>query len=433
MSTFGELAMRMGKQSDDALVLSLKKWYMSKDNYKEKLSRLERELLYSYDAKNLLPRQVDALYPNGINTSVSRLERYARCPFSYFIEYTLKAKERKILKIGAPDIGTIMHAVLEDFTNKIARDNIAWSNIDESYAEALIGAILDEMGEKILGASSLDTKATKYILQRLRSNLIRCAKLLVMHIASGRFEPVGSEITFGDNGKISAVVVDIASGKKLKIHGMIDRVDKCETDDGVYYRVIDYKSGSKSFSLESIYNKLDLQLVLYLEAAMQGKNDAKPAGMLYFNIREPMIKTDFKISDDEAASALKNSMKLDGLILNDAEIVRDMDRNFENGSEFLPVKMTSSGEIRINSSLATMSQFKILSDYVKSSLKQIGNSIAGGKIDIMPYRNSVSSTCAYCGYKSVCKFDVSRSKSGYRMCQKASAADVWDMMREEVR
>ncbi len=435
MSTFGELAMRMGKENekDDALLLSLKKWYNSKQNYKEKLNILEKELLYSYDAKNLLPRQLDKLYPKGINTSVSRLERYSRCPFSYFIEYTLKAKERKILKIGAPDIGTIMHAVLEKFTNKIACDNIAWSQIDEHYAEAVISSILDEMGEQILGSSSLATKSTQYILKRLKNNLIRCAKLLVMHIASGRFEPVGSEITFGDNGKISAVVVDIASGKKLKIHGIIDRVDKCETDDGVYYRVIDYKSGSKSFSLESIYNKLDLQLVVYLEAAMQERKDAKPAGMLYFNIREPMIKTDFKMSADEADTALKNSMKLDGLILNDIEILRDMDRNFENGSEFLPIKMTSSGEIKINSSIATMSQFKLLSDYVKSSLKQIGDSIAGGKIDIMPYRNAASSTCLYCSYKSVCKFDVSRSKNGYRMCQKAPIANVWDMMREEVR
>lgn len=432
-STFGELIRRLGDNynKEKGLVEQVYLWYKSNEKYGEKLDRLENALLYSSEAMTLLPRQTETIYKNGINSSVSRLERYSKCPFSYFIEYTLKAKERKILKIGAPDIGSIIHLVLERFTKIIAQDNVKWTEISEEYVEATVSSIMDDMSEKMLNSSALANRSTQYILQRIRRNLVRCVKLLIMHIASGRFEPAGSEVEFGDNGEISAVIVDLTSGKKLKIHGKIDRIDKCETSDGTYYRVVDYKSGSKTFSLGNIYNKLDLQLVVYLDAAMNNKKDAKPAGMLYFNVREPMIKASSLMSDEEAAKSLKDSMKLNGLLLNDVEIMRDMDRNFEQGSEFLPITMNNGGEMRITSTLATMSQFKLLSDYVKKALKQIGNKIINGNIDIMPYKNNDSSSCSYCAYKPVCKFDISKSKKGYRMCEKTTASTVWDMIRED--
>lgn len=431
-STFSALAQSINDEYDDSdgFLRQLYNWYKSNDEYKDKIHSLEKLISYSNEAATLSPDKVERLYPRGINATASRLERYSKCPFSYFVEYTLKAKERKILKIGAPDIGNIMHAVLERFEKQIKKDNIAWNQIDEKYVESVVSVIVDEIGEKVFYGSTLENKSTRYLLLRLKRNLIRCVKLLVMHIASGNFEPVGSEIEFGDDGQLRAVVIDLTSGKKLKIHGIIDRLDKCEAKDGTYYRVVDYKSGSKKFSLENIYNKLDLQLVVYLKAALGEDENAKPAGMLYFNIREPMINATSKMTKEESDTAVKDSMKLDGLVLNDIEVIRDMDKNFDGESQFLPIKLNSDGEIRINSSVATMSQFKVLFEYVKKTLGQIGDSIASGNIDIMPYKDGENSPCVYCAYKAVCKFDASQSKKGYRMCQKAPVSKVWEMFSE---
>ncbi len=426
-ATFGELALHMdGMGGGEELWRSVYDWYESHEEYRERLGVLKNALSYKTAAQRLSMRQTQMLYPHGINTSVSRLERYSRCPFSYFIEYTLKAKERKILKIGAPDIGSIMHAVLERFTKLIEHEHINWKQIDEEYIQSAISAIMDDLGEKIFRGSALDGKSSRYVMLRLKRNLIRCAKLLVMHIASGNFEPAGSEVRFGDDGEIEAVVMDLSSGKKLKIRGMIDRIDKCEMPDGTYYRVIDYKSGRKSFSLENVYNALDLQLVVYLEAAMQNDKKAKPAGMLYFHIHEPMKRTETRLTQQEAEDEYNKMMKLDGLLLNDEEVLRSMDKTLNSG--FLPVSMTKSGEIRITKSLATMSRFEVLFRYVKSELKKIGDSISSGKIDIMPCRSGGASPCSYCAYKCVCKFDVTKDNNSYRECRSAGNDEVWEMM-----
>lgn len=431
-ATFGELAMHLGGgvHETDGFWRQVYGWYKARGEYSERLERLSGALSYKNAAQTLLKEQTDRLYPHGVNTSVSRLERYSRCPFSYFIEYTLKAKERKILKIGAPDIGSIMHAVLERFTKLIENDEMSWNEIDDRYISSSISAIVDELCADIFRGSAVLGKPTQYILLRLKRNLIRCSKLLVKHIASGSFEPVGSEVRFGDGGKIDAVIVDLSSGKKLKIRGVIDRIDKCETPEGTYYRIIDYKSGKKSFSLENVYNGLDLQLVVYLEAAMQKKKDAKPAGMLYFHIHEPMKNAARKMSEQEAETELNKMMRLDGLVLNDERVIRSMDRNLDSGSDFLPVSMTKSGEIRITKSLATMNQFGVLLKYVKGALKKIGDGIAGGNIDIMPCRSGDSSPCAYCAYKCVCKFDVTKEKNSYRICESAGAGELWEMMNK---
>ena len=429
----GTLALQMGDAAPGCvrgLWSGIFQWYQEQERYREKIAFLQRAAVYTNAAQQLPERQMAQLYHSGLNTSVSRLERYSQCPFSYFIEYTLKAKERKVLKLGAPDIGSLLHAVLEAFTKRIMQEGKAWREIDGDYCEAAVTAIIDELCEEIFAGSPLMGKAMQYLLLRLKRSLVRCAKLVVLHIAAGRFEPVGSEVRFGSDGQLRAVVVDLTSGKKLKIHGLIDRIDACETEDGTYYRVIDYKSGSKTFSLENIYHKLDLQLVVYLDAAMQQKSGAKPAGMLYFRIQEPMTAAGGPMSEEEAAFAVQESMKLDGLVLGDEGVIADMDRNYRDGSAFLPVKMNKNGSIRINSSVATMQQFRVLSDYVKGTLRQIGDSILHGKIDIAPYKNGEQSPCSYCAYKSVCKFDVSRPGNGYRKCGKVKAAEVWEKFGE---
>ena len=406
---------------------SVYRWFKNNEKYDSKLLLLETASKYSQRKTKIGVNNALKLFGSGDTVySASRLNVYAQCPFSYFIEYTLKAKERKILKIGAPDIGSIMHAVLERFTKLIEHEHINWKQIDEEYIQSAISAIMDDLGEKIFRGSALDGKSSRYVMLRLKRNLIRCAKLLVMHIASGNFEPAGSEVRFGDDGEIEAVVMDLSSGKKLKIRGMIDRIDKCEMPDGTYYRVIDYKSGRKSFSLENVYNALDLQLVVYLEAAMQNDKKAKPAGMLYFHIHEPMKRTETRLTQQEAEDEYNKMMKLDGLLLNDEEVLRSMDKTLNSG--FLPVSMTKSGEIRITKSLATMSRFEVLFRYVKSELKKIGDSISSGKIDIMPCRSGGASPCSYCAYKCVCKFDVTKDNNSYRECRSAGNDEVWEMM-----
>lgn len=429
MATFGEMAANIDtKKNSDGFWSEVRAWYEKDEYYNGKVKQLKRAKLYSNTARPLSPSQVEKLYPYGLSSSASRLERYSSCPFSYFIEYTLRAKERKIAKIGAPDIGSIMHKVIERFTKQIEEEKLSWHSLDDEYVEGSVAAIVDEICLELFKGSAFEGKATSYLIQRLKHNLIRCCKLLIMHIVRGVYEPVGSEVHFGEGGDIRAVVIDLTSGKKMRIHGVIDRLDAYKTENGTYYRVIDYKSGSKSFSFEGIYNGIDLQLAVYMDAALSSDENATPAAMLYFNIREPMITLNSAIDNAEAERLIIDEMKLDGLVLNDEEVIRDMDRNYLSGSEFLPVKINKNGTVKATSSLATMHQFNLLINHVKSTMKKIGNDILKGKIDIMPYRNAKGSPCDYCEYKIVCKFDP--KKSGYRNCESVRATSAWEIFEK---
>ena len=153
--------------------------------------------------------------------------------------------------------------------------------------------------------------------------------------------------------------------------------------------------------------------------------------MLYFRIQEPMVAAAAPLTEEKAAAAVQDSMRLDGLVLNDEAVVRDMDHDFADGSAFLPVKVNKDGTIRQSASVATMQQFGVLSKYVKQTLRQIGDNILRGRIDIAPYQNGELSPCMYCAYKSVCKFDPARTGNRYRVCEKVKVSELWDKLNQE--
>lgn len=375
-----------------------------KEDYSEKIKKADMALNYRNEAKKLDSAVCDKLYRDGITSSVSRLETYRKCPFSYFIEYTLKAKERKILKIGAPDIGTIMHDVLERFVAGCVASGVDWHALTEEQIRSMLLKITADYYGGILKNTSADTKANRYLLNRIEQNLTRCAMLVVNHMRRGAFEPAECEVEFKEGGKIGAVILDITSGKKLKIQGKIDRLDKCETEEGTYYRIVDYKSGSKDFALDRVFYGLDLQLAVYLYAATQ--SGGKPAGMLYFKIREPMCDSKGGFMDAEQAKrAIEAEMKMDGLVLADDEIISLLDNSGDKKSSILPIAYKNDGSFYDYSKVATAKEFKRIFTHVKAQLKQIGENILKGRCDISPCVHGISEPCKYCKYSAVCRFD----------------------------
>ncbi len=353
-------------------------------------------------AKRLDKKNVEALYPKDISMSVTRLEKYSACPFSYFMTYMLGARERKVSSIGAPDIGNMVHLALEYFVDAAGAAGEPIAKMSAARILELTDAVTQRVTEEMFAGLASVTKSTQYFAKRLKINLERCVQTLVRHIALGKFEPVGTEVHFGDGDTLEAVCIGLNGGKQLKIHGVIDRLDKYEAADGTYYRVVDYKTGSKTFSMENILNGLDFQLMVYMAAALGEAADKKPAAVMYFRIREPMLSKDGVTEPDSIAAEVRKEMRLDGRCIDRQDILEAMDASGAQESEVFKLKYNKDGEMAKAVDVCTLQEFETLLECVRRSAAKVGEGLLNGEISILPVHTSKTDACRYCPQKPVC-------------------------------
>jgi len=430
--TFNKLCAHLPQARYGGLWADVLAWYSSNAVFARRCDAVRDAAAYSAEAEPIPISTLERLYPGDIYSSVSRLEAFRQCPYAYFVKFTLKAKERKILQMGAPDIGTLLHTVMERFTERVVLSGNGWRGIDSDWCKESASEIVDELMAQMFSNSTLAGGNTAFLIQRLKDNLIQYIQVMTEHIRRGEFEPVGSEVPFGDGEHIRYEVS--LGGKKLKLSGRIDRIDALETENGTYYRVIDYKSGSKRFSLENVYHNLDLQLMVYLDAAVSQTQDGKRAGMLYYRITEPSIRLDGPLiassADEEGMELeLKSKLKMDGLVLSEIAILERMDSKLGENPKMLPVEIVKSGGFGKRSSAASLKQFELLSDYIKDSLKRIGKEIVGGRIDIMPYKQKKKRACDYCAFGGICKYESASDNCDN--LRKIGNDDIWAKLMEQ--
>lgn len=398
--------------------------------YKEKLKSAKNAREHKNIAEVLEKDVVKELYGSELKGSVSSFEKYTGCPFSYFISYGLSAKERKLFDIDTPDFGSLLHRVIDTFSKKISKDGRKFSEIKKDECEKLVSEILDDIVGKMFIKKLYSEKKMLLLVKRLKRYAFRATWAICEHIKKGEFEPCAFEAEFSENGDMAPVVIDLLSGDKITLIGKIDRIDKLCKNGELYVKVIDYKTGNKDFSLSDIYNKLSLQLCVYIMAVSEngqellGK-DAKTAGMFYFKLSDTPIETAKKeeVSDD----ALIKPFKMSGMVLEDKDIINSMERGLSGYSTVIPVRMSAKGEIvKAQSKTATAEQFKKLKAYVKKTAGEIGKEILSGKVDISPCANGKFMPCEYCKFHSICAFDINTDE--YRQVGKLKDDDIWQMI-----
>lgn len=257
-------------------------------------------------------------------------------------------------------------------------------------------------------------------------------KYIIQNINQSEFEIFGNEVEFKKDKKYKPIVIELDNGKKVEITGKIDRIDLAKNKDGKYVRIIDYKSSIKNIDLNEFVAGLQIQLLTYLDAVTKIE-DVIPAGVLYFNLIDPIVKADRNISDEEIENEIKKQFKMQGLILADVNVVRMMDKTLEKGaSNVVPAYIDASGNLsNTRSSVVTKEQFQSLQKYTKKIIKQIAEEIFSGEIGINPSYNSKKkkTPCEYCEYKSICNFD--KTKNEYNYVPNLEKQVVLDMIKED--
>ncbi|MEZ0536420.1 helicase-exonuclease AddAB subunit AddB [Caldicellulosiruptoraceae bacterium PP1] len=444
--TFSNMVLSLRGFIDDKEISSLwydvYKWFYSKEEWHNKCQRIIEMFKY----KNIIPpistEKMHKLLINRGNKdnrivfSISKLESYSACPFAFFVQYILKAKERKIFNLNPIDIGNFAHKVIETVSIDIYKnENNKWNNIDMEKSKEKVNIAINKLLSQMERSSILNSTMYRTYINRFTKVLERSVYTIAKQISAGEFLPDEFEVVFDEKGKYHQIEIEIEKDKKVYLTGRIDRIDIFKENNKIHFRIIDYKTGKKSFSLLELYYGLQIQLITYLIAIWDRFSKNKniiinPAGMFYFTINDPIIRLDKMEPIEEIEKEKQKELKLNGLMIDDIKILKAMDCELEENkySFVIPVSIKKDNTFTKNSSVISIEDFKKLKIYISNLIKSLCNNILQGNVNIMPYKYKSNTPCEYCKFSSVCQFDNSSGNS-YRNLTNKKDDELWQIIR----
>lgn len=399
----------------------------------EKLLKVQSGLDYQNTIESLDKKHSQNLYGKELYGSVSRLETFANCPFSFYLKYGLKIKDRKVFKLDTPDIGLFLHDIIDEFSKYFIEQNISLREVSKEEADKVVSRLVDESLKDFKNSIFNSSNQMKILSNKLKRVMKRMVWIIINHIKSGEFEVEGTEVGFGKDKQFSAVEIELSDGNKLMLTGVIDRIDVAKTEEGKYIRIIDYKSYNKELKLSDIYYGLQLQLLVYMDAAIENKNNNNiesttenilmPGGMLYLKLDDPMIKTKKDVLPEEIEEEIAKKLRMKGVILADARLLKAMDSNIVSESKVLDLSIKKDGSYTSKVPSANREQFGDLIKHMKAILKKMGDEILSGNIKNEPVKKKGQTPCEFCNYQLICRFDKELGNK-FRM--------IHDLKNEEV-
>lgn len=338
------------------------------------------------------------LYGEKLFGSVSRYEKFNECAYKHFLNYGLRISPRPEYEVEATDIGSLYHDALEKYGTTLQKCGLKFETVsdDESHriANECVDIALQSMGSDILSS----TTRMQFLAERIRQVTVKTTDVLRQQVKAGLFEPSKFEFSFTEE-----------LTENVNFTGKIDRVDIYDADD-IFVKIIDYKSGSKKFSVNDIYSGLQLQLVAYMnEAVKQAQKEhpdkrVKPGGVYYYLINDTFVKDEEKKDD---------RFKMSGLTSCEEGCVEAIDsslgKNGNTASKIIEVAYKQDGDFKSGSNIANNEEFWHLLDFVNQKIIDVSKKIKAGCVDIEPYyEGNKNNACTYCDYKDVCKFEAGR-------------------------
>ena len=427
-----------GKLDEDWLYAGL--WYGSHEP--EEMERIRRGMEFDNEQNALGGQLADALYRGdrrAIEASASRLEKYSGCPFAHFISYGLRPEDLRVFEMGPREIGDIYHECIMKLSQRLTAGEDSFQGLDavpiaitdpdsrwmkitqEECREEIRRILQEETGTYREGLLS-SGRNESYRTERIVDICSRVAWAMIGQVRRGRIREMYFEQPFARGAQLPPIRVT-AGEHEVLIKGKIDRTDVLEMpehEDGLEtaVRIVDYKTGGDSVDVEHFRSGYKLQLMLYLKAATQ-KQEVKPAGVFLFKIREIDADADARTvvpGEVAAEERMEDAYKLEGIVLDDMDLIDAMDTEIGGASKVLPIKYVKKNGTYSGSSggyLFSREEFEELSAQVDRQVDRICREICDGKIDIRPKKEkkkdmegNYKTSCKYCSYKSICMFDT---------------------------
>ena len=399
--------------------------YFSEDGrYGDALSAMERAAGMSRG--RLSPAAVKTLYGQSCRMSASRSDKINSCHFSYFMQYGLRAKERTTAGFDTSRVGSFLHFVLERVTRAVM-DRGGFALVEETELGRLTDAAVQAYLDEALPSFDQRDERFKYLFRRLRKTVGTIIANVADELAHSDFVPIAFELGFGEGEDMPPIAVRMGEGS-LTVAGRVDRVDGWLEDGRLYVRVVDYKSGKKSFDLSDVRHGLNIQMLLYLFALeREGKRifgrEIVPAGALYLPARDVLLSKPRGVDPETLRAALDRELRRSGLVLSRPEVLRAMEHSALEEPRFLPLSIGKGG---ITGGLATAEELGKLERYVDHLLEQIAAELHGGVIDADPcYTSESDNACTYCAFASACHFTDGEGGDRRRPLRPVKPEEFW--------
>lgn len=424
----------------------------------QELRRTLAGLFYTHQAKNLAPSLVRQLYRSPIRLSVSSLEKYRQCPFAHFLSYGLRLQEREIYQLASVDVGQFYHKAMERINDYLVEKQLSWRELSDEALHQLTNDVVEELAPQLQNEILLSSSRYHYIKSKLNRTLHRSVQLLALHGRQGLFEAVGVEISFGPHGRLPGLTITLDDGSRLQLSGRIDRIEQATDGNQQYFRVIDFKTGTKGLTLTEIYYGLKIQLLTYLEIALSfyqsldlQENEILPAGVFYYFFKNPLIKAEQPLEPSAVEAQVMAAMIPKGLAVADLKALLLADQNLAIGSSgLLPIKLKKNAVPYLNgekplaelenpldlfdarsSSVVTPEELALLQTHVKNIIAAAGAAIASGNIAIRPCQLKQFVSCQYCHYQAICQINNTSLQERFLLLKDLSKTEIWQKIRED--
>ena len=404
------------------------KYYQIKE--KEKFDNAILAINFTNKSEKITDENLKKLYGNNLKASISKLEEYKKCPFSYHIKYGLNLKEKKEFKIQTIDTGNFMHEIIDEFFAYLDEKNLKVNLLEEEY----INEIVEEILSRVLGISKyyiLSSNAKfRSLTKKLKKVILESIKYIVYTLKNSKFEVLEHEAEFGKGKKYPAIIIDNENNTTTELTGKIDRIDIGKIDGKEYLRIIDYKSSIKNIDMNKVINGLQIQLITYIESMNRIKK-TNSAGILYMNLIDNIVKSSKNKTEEEIKEEIKKNFRMQGIVVANVDILKNMDTTLDNGSsDIIPVTLKKDGSIsESKSSTITEEEFELLQKQVIKIIKQISKEILKGKIDIKPFKYKQSTGCDFCKFRSICMFDNNDKKCEYNYIKEENKEEILYKMK----
>jgi ATP-dependent helicase/nuclease subunit B len=404
----------------------------------QELELIRRGMQFDNGANPLSQEARDAVKERLLAQSVSKLEKYAGCAYAYFLQYGLRLRERERYEIDTRNIGNILHyALRETFTEVKQQYANDWSSLSEQQLCGIMRQQVEAACSREKEGLLSEKGRMQFVIQNLQSIGERTIRTLRYQIVSGKMKPVYFEKAFSGMSGIQQAKLQV-KGMEVPLSGIIDRGDLKVEDENVYVKLVDYKSGNRDFQLEYFYEGLQLQLVVYMNVLLEivardyPNKQVIPAGMYYYHMDDPYLEQETE--DEEAAEdAIRKTLRCHGVPNLDGDILEMQEQDIleKDSGRVLPLDIKK-GELVPESYGADTAQFQRLCSFGKHKMEQLAEQLLDGNISKAPALKNETLTCAYCDYRSVCRFDSSYSGNRIRKLKYSAREkrEIWQSMTE---
>ena len=343
------------------------------------------------------------IYKGDLRLSQSKIDSFRKCKFGYYCNYVLGLKNDKRIDIESNDLGTYVHYLLQRLLEEYIKGNVSHDIPHEELCE-LIDAFTAEFTAQYMHIS-LDNDGygkIRALFERMKKNTVKACENILSELASSKFKPAKLELTISDNGETSPLRIRLSDGSDAVLGGIADRVDTYNDGENTYIKLIDYKSGKNTFSLDGIEKCDGIQLFVYMisicakGSSIFGDN-IKPAAAFYVTVSPEIKESELYVSVEDAENGAKDSIVRRGAVLNDAEVMQAV---FGNDGKFMP-KYASDKKI----SYIADEEFTETFEKLKYAVGELAENMKKGYSEALPEKIGTYMPCEFCDYKMVCRYE----------------------------